>query len=666
MSNRYESKNALFKSSEYLTDAILRNTLIELHFCQDKDRPSPEIESSITRVYEAILHYTVEVQRARNASIERKIMDCISAMTSQSLAELQSSIEREEKYLKEGVDMDQHLQRKEEARAMLNKLDEALLDLRSLLDNSILEKLKPLESARFDAYQKSSSSQGIEDDPLMGDYDGKCKEGTRAEFLQHVMNWAQSPDGKPIFWLNGMAGTGKTTISRTLAASFQDEGILGASFFFRRGEGDRGIARYLFTTIVKQLAERVPRMIPAIRTAVLEGIPERTIQTQFKRLLEEPLGALYPPGHQMQPMIIVIDALDECESLTELEEVLKLLPKAVQIQSVPLRFFLTSRPELPKAHDFESSRSEFVLHEISDDIIRRDLSSFLKDQFQRINEKRNQDNPEDLSPPDWPGQQTIQKLVDLSVPLFIYAATVCRFMRQPEILPDELLKVLLENSASGSSMGLDQMYLTILEQPIRRISKEMKTVYLREFHGIIGVIVVLAAPLSVNALASMTNFKVANVEKRVATLRSVLSYSGERQVPVRPLHLSFRDFLLRTESHFAVDERRVHSDLASSCLRIMGSLKRNICGLPTTGTGRAAVDAKVIGERISPELQYACRFWAHHVENCLDPKAFEEEVASFLETHALHWLEAMSLLGVLRESVGILNTLISVFKVSDD
>lgn len=496
----------------------------------------------------------------------------------------------------------------------------------------------------------------------MGDYDGKCKEGTRAEFLQHVLNWAQSPDEKPIFWLNGMAGTGKTTISRTLAAKFQDEGILGASFFFRRGEDDRGIAKYLFTTIAKQLAERVPRMIPAIRTAVLEGIPERTILTQFKRLLEEPLSALYPPGHQMQPMIIVIDALDECESLTELEEVLKLLPEAAQIQSVPLRFFLTSRPELPKAHDFESARSEFVLHDISDDIIRRDLSNFLKDQFQRINEKRNQDM--DLSSPDWPGQQTIQKLVDLSVPLFIYAATVCRFMRQPEILPDELLQILLENSASGSSMGLDQMYLTILEQPVRRISKEMKAIYLREFHGIIGVIVVLAAPLSVNALASITSFKVQNVEKRVATLRSVLSYSGERQVPVRPLHLSFRDFLLRTESEFSVNERSVHSDLASSCFRIMGSLKRNICGLPTTGTERAAVDTKIIGERIPPELQYACRFWAHHVENCLDPKVFEEEVTSFLETHALHWLEAMSFLGVLRESISVLHTLISVFPVS--
>lgn len=129
MSNRYESKNALFKSSEYLADAILRNTLIERHFCQDKGRPSPEIEKSITRVYKVILHYTVEVQRARNAGAKRKVLDCISAMTSQSLADLRSSIEQEEKYLKEGVDMDQHLQRREDARLMLNKLDEALLDL---------------------------------------------------------------------------------------------------------------------------------------------------------------------------------------------------------------------------------------------------------------------------------------------------------------------------------------------------------------------------------------------------------------------------------------------------------------------------------------------------------------------------------------------------------
>lgn len=46
-----------------------------------------------------------------------------------------------------------------------------------------------------------------------------------------------------------MAGTGKSTIARTVARSFADEGQLDASFFdffFKKGEGDRGTAGRFF------------------------------------------------------------------------------------------------------------------------------------------------------------------------------------------------------------------------------------------------------------------------------------------------------------------------------------------------------------------------------------------------------------------------------------
>ncbi|KAL4862057.1 hypothetical protein BDV12DRAFT_179329, partial [Aspergillus spectabilis] len=58
-----------------------------------------------------------------------------------------------------------------------------------------------------------------------------------------------------------MAGTGKSTIARTVARSFKADGILGASFFSKRGSGDRSSAAQLFPTIAKQLAAHVPQMI---------------------------------------------------------------------------------------------------------------------------------------------------------------------------------------------------------------------------------------------------------------------------------------------------------------------------------------------------------------------------------------------------------------------
>lgn len=81
-----------------------------------------------------------------------------------------------------------------------------------------------------------------------------CLPGTRTEILRQLNEWGSSQQGKRIFWLNGMAGTGKSTISRTIAKSFKGAKLLGANFFFKRGEGDRGNAMKLFPTIARQLA----------------------------------------------------------------------------------------------------------------------------------------------------------------------------------------------------------------------------------------------------------------------------------------------------------------------------------------------------------------------------------------------------------------------------
>ncbi|KAL9024345.1 MAG: hypothetical protein Q9196_006583, partial [Gyalolechia fulgens] len=65
-----------------------------------------------------------------------------------------------------------------------------------------LSKLPYVAGALFNSYQEAHVT---------------CYPNTRVDLLRQVQNWAQQPYGKRIFWLNGEAGTGKSTISRTFA-----------------------------------------------------------------------------------------------------------------------------------------------------------------------------------------------------------------------------------------------------------------------------------------------------------------------------------------------------------------------------------------------------------------------------------------------------------------
>jgi hypothetical protein len=84
-----------------------------------------------------------------------------------------------------------------------------------------------------------------------------------------------------------MAGTGKSIIAWTIAQSFAGCGQLGASFFFKKGEGERGNASRFFTTIATDLVGREPGMIPGITKAFDEdsAISQRALKDQFTKLV---------------------------------------------------------------------------------------------------------------------------------------------------------------------------------------------------------------------------------------------------------------------------------------------------------------------------------------------------------------------------------------------
>lgn len=144
-----------------------------------------------------------------------------------------------------------------------------------------------------------------------------------------------------------MAGTGKSTIARTVAAAFADQTHLRASFFISRGVGDLGHATNFVSTLAWQLASLSPIFKKHISQAITdrENVIRQGLRNQWKELILKPLSMVNRPN---LTLTLVIDALDECEPEDDIKLILQLFVEVKDLATVKLKIFLTSRPETPR------------------------------------------------------------------------------------------------------------------------------------------------------------------------------------------------------------------------------------------------------------------------------------------------------------------------------
>ncbi|KAH6699976.1 heterokaryon incompatibility protein-domain-containing protein, partial [Leptodontidium sp. MPI-SDFR-AT-0119] len=298
-----------------------------------------------------------------------------------------------------------------------------------------------------------------------------CLPNTRVDLLQEIYDWADGKDGhneRCIFWLSGLAGTGKSTISRTVARRYSEQKRLGASFFFSRGGGDVSHAGKFFTSLAVQLAEAVPSLQTHICDAVTErsDIANLSLLDQWRELVIRPLK-LVKSDKPSSPSsyLLIIDALDECDNEGHVRTILQLLAEARSLTTVRLRVFLTSRPEVPIRHGIraipQAEHQDFVLHDIQPAIINHDISLFLEHRLGIIGQ-------EWTFGPEWPGDKILRQLVVHASGLFIWAATACRFIKDGEEFAEDRLDEILEGTGFEGTpeQHLDQIYITVLQNSI--------------------------------------------------------------------------------------------------------------------------------------------------------------------------------------------------------
>jgi len=481
------------------------------------------------------------------------------------------------------------------------------------------------------------------------------------------MDWCDDPNGKCIFWLNGMAGTGKSTISRTIARELAEKKRLAASFFFTRGKKDISHSRMFFTTIAAQLANILPVLRTSISDAINDNpdIVERGLREQWNQLILNPLKNA--PTQSIQ-LVVVIDALDECDSMQDIQLILLLLEEAKDLETVRIKIFLTSRPKNPIFDGFRQLSGEayqdFILHNTPLDTVNGDISTFFLQKLSPVEAKHGLGTP-------WPDEQIIELLVERAAGLFIYAATTLRFIQDGIDGPEEQLALIL--SATKSSLSatehLDGLYTTILQHAVLGKRGDQECEQLAErFRQVVGSIVMMFNTMPARNLAQLLQIPPTMVSRTLHSLRSVLNVPENESQPVRLFHLSFRDFLQDpqrcSDSRFQIDEKERHTSLFRKCMSHISQLQENICNLWGPGVLITEISDDTIQKSIPPHVQYACRYWLDHwrlghpVEE--DIKAIRE----FLEQHFLHWLEVLSLIGEVSNGVHTIIALEEILSVS--
>jgi len=208
-----------------------------------------------------------------------------------------------------------------------------------------------------------------------------CLTGTREVILDEIESWSRDFDKSPIYWLNGLAGTGKSTIAQTIAERLFADGRLGASFFCSHDFKDRSDLHLILPTLSFQLAYKYPNF-RSILIPLLQSDPDvgyESLHNQMERLIVTPLK------EKNISTVIVIDALDECLDDEPQSAILSVLGRL--IEEIPkVKFFITGRPEPRIQSGFRLRLLQpltkiFVLHMVDHSTINADIQWFLRAQL---------------------------------------------------------------------------------------------------------------------------------------------------------------------------------------------------------------------------------------------------------------------------------------------
>jgi len=484
-----------------------------------------------------------------------------------------------------------------------------------------------------------------------------CMLGTRVQFLKQVLKLLTTRTSPHIAWIAGMAGTGKTSIALTLCRLLWTETavLLGGSFFCSRSTGtvERTDVQRIVPTLAMVLAREFPDYASALAKQLVAkpDVAHWTVRSQIERLVKVPLAELEQFDGQI---VFVIDALDECNDQMKLVELIDALADSGSASTLPVKFLLTSRPEMYIRRTPISDpgfSSVLHLHTIEHAQVTADLHLYIGETLARSSRSTT-----------WYTEVDVELLVQQSSGLFIFASTVLKYIlarANEEGRMDRLRKV-TQAVARGTAINapLDQIYELVLTEASR--PDEVDSDELNETRRVLACILTARTSLSIQALADLIEIDPASLRGALERLPSLVYVpDDDTDAGLRTLHASFGDYMFdRATSRIRVAPVVGHDIFARGCLRRLA--QNDLCFNISRSHSSFEPNPVDVPDWIASSLLYSCLHWAHHLEAASNASNLDEEFGRVFQQKFLFWLEALSIMHKLNVVSGLLRIASSV------
>ncbi|RDK38749.1 WD40 repeat-like protein [Aspergillus phoenicis ATCC 13157] len=452
-------------------------------------------------------------------------------------------------------------------------------------------------------------------------------------------------------WISGQAGTGKTMlligiIKDLIARGLSDTERPLVLYFFCQATNDQannGVS--VLRSLIWLLLLEQPQLVSHIQKEYFHSANRlltdknafTTLRDIFRKMLED---------KSLKRATIIIDAMDECEE-TSRELLTSFIDDASSAQELfNIKWLVSSRPlpEIPPSVQDVTLPTHSLLkldeHDMSDSINR-----YIDIKMVQLRHKaRKKGRVEEIA----------NKIKAQASNTYIWVSLVCReLLHAHEFMWTEIVDKIPKR--------LEDLYGYLLNR-LANLDSEIMSLCCK---NVLNAAMLARDPLSLSEIEILAELPEGE-DAAEAVVQECRSFLTIRNGTVYLIHQSAQDYLQKHYQRlYSVPRATLHYRMYQRALSgLRKALKENIYGLPHYGITTEEVQVPNPDPLIS--VRYACRYWVYHLEQSGSTSTDMEDILSFFNTHFLHWLEAMSLLGRYPDIVRLVGQLKSNSKTKNE